>query len=121
MLTVECSNHNYSLTTSFVFVSYRKAALQNSEIRVEIEKEWGKESKISDTLKKLSMKLDESIFKPQNIWNANRNLKFLVMRYLTSTQTLMKHLIESFIWYVNYKKKKSSDELKFLFFTSNCI
>ena len=67
------------------------------------------------------MKLDEFIFKSQNIWNANRNLKFLVMRCLTSTQTLMKYLIKSSTWYVNYKKKKSSDELKFLFFTSNCM
>ena len=43
------------------------------------------------------------------------------MRYLIFTQTLMKHLIESFIWYMNYQKKENNDELKFLFFTSNCI
>ena len=67
MLTVECSDHNHSSTAPSASVPHRKAALQNPEIRAEIEKEWGKGSKVSDTLKGLRMKLDEPIFKPQNI------------------------------------------------------
>ena len=121
ILSVGCSDHNHPFIKSCASVVHRKAALEDPDVQREITKEWKKGSKVNNTLKGLRMDLDEPIFKPQDIWNANVALKAKAMGSLTSTQALMKHLIESFDWYVDYKTKEHNNELDFLFFTPQCM
>jgi len=67
-LTVKCPDHNYPPTKPSASVAHRKEALKDLEVRRELEKEWRKGSKINSTLKELRLNLEESIFKPRNIW-----------------------------------------------------
>jgi len=65
--------------------------------------------------------LDESIFKPQDIWNINATFKAEAIESLTPMQALMRYLNESPKWYVDPRKKEHNDKLAFLFFIPECM
>jgi len=115
--TVQCPEHNHPPTKPSAHVAHRMEALKDPEVQQEIVKEWQRGSKVNSTLKGLRLDLEEPIFKPQDIWNANAELKAKAMGCMTPTQALMKHLTDSAKWYVDSKKKELNDELQFLFFT----
>jgi hypothetical protein len=117
IFTVKCPDHNHPPTKPSASVPHRMEALKKPEVRRELEKEWPKGSRVNSTLKGLRLDLEDPIFKPQDIWNANAVFKAATMGSLTPTQALMRYLTESPEWYVDSKKKEYNDELQFLFFT----
>lgn len=92
---VECPDHNYSPTKSSAHVPHRREALKTPKVQHEIEKKWRKGSKVNTTLKGLRLDLEASIFKSQDIWNANAILKTAAMGSLTPIQALIRYLTES--------------------------
>ncbi len=120
-LTVVHAKHNHAPIKPAGCPTYRQKALKNPEVQTETEKDWRKGSKVNATLKGLRLDLEEPMFKPQDLWNANAVVKAAAMSSLTPTQTLMKYLTKSPSWYVDSKKKEYNDELEFLFFTPKCM
>ena len=108
ILLVKHFKHNHSFTKSKVSAVHRKEIMKESEVLREIEKKSCKESKSSMILKELRLN-ENFVFKSQNIWNEHVRLKAYTLRIYTSTQALMKHLIESEIWYINHAKRKNND------------
>lgn len=112
-LTLITSEHNHPPTGQSAHPIHRKAVM-TEEIKREIEKKFLKNSKTSSTLTDLRLDGDSgnSIFKPQDIWNAHQQLKAKQLGSLTPTQAVIKHLDDAEKWYMDYKKKPRSDELE---------
>ena len=61
------AEHNHGARHPSGCTGHRRAELKKPEVKAELEKEWRKGSKVSNTLRGLRMDNEQLVFKPQDL------------------------------------------------------